>query len=119
MRDPFLSARWRRRPLRTISTEDVDAFKDELLERSHRAQKILVILRGVTAHARRKGWIATNPDGKAETVTVKPSDDSTRAKLDPVAGVTSSGSVSPVIDPWAAGRRIAGNDERPALAGLS
>jgi hypothetical protein len=42
---------------------------------SHRAQKILVILHGATARARRKGWIATNPCEKAETVTVKPSDD--------------------------------------------
>jgi hypothetical protein len=48
-------------PSRTISTEDVDAFKDDLLERVVRAQKILVILHGVTARARRKGWIATNP----------------------------------------------------------
>jgi len=65
-------------PVENIDTHDVDALKDHLLGRglSHRtAQKVLVILHGVMARAKRKGWIATNPCANAEKVTVKRSDD--------------------------------------------
>jgi integrase len=64
-------------PVEDITTLDVDAFKDELLKRvSHRtAQKILVILHGVMARAKRKGWIKVNPCEDAEKVTVQRSDD--------------------------------------------
>jgi integrase len=50
-------------PVEAITTQDVDAFKDELLERvSHRtAHKILMVLHGVMSRAKRKTWIATNP----------------------------------------------------------
>jgi hypothetical protein len=56
-----------------ITTQDVDAFKDELLERvSHRtAQKILVILHGVMSRAKRKTWITTNPCDSTEKVSIQ------------------------------------------------
>jgi hypothetical protein len=67
---------------------------------SHRAQKILVILHGVTARPRREAWIATNQREKAPTVTVKPSDDFDQSEPWSAASVASCGNVSPVIDPW-------------------
>jgi integrase len=64
-------------PVEDITTHDVEALKDALLERvSHRtAQKVLVILHGVMARAKRKGWITVNPCEDVEKVTVKRSDD--------------------------------------------
>ena len=64
-------------PVEAITTQDVDAFKDELLERvSHRtAQKILVILHGVMSRAKRKTWITTNPCDNTEKVSIKRSDE--------------------------------------------
>jgi integrase len=64
-------------PVEDITTHDVDALKDALLGRvSHRtAQKVLVILHGVMARAKRKGWITVNPCEDAEKVTVQRSDD--------------------------------------------
>jgi integrase len=64
-------------PVEEITTYDVDALKDALLARvSHRtAQKVLVILHGVMARAKRKGWITVNPCEDAEKITVKRSDD--------------------------------------------
>jgi integrase len=69
-----------RTPIESITTAHVEAFKDHLLtpERgvSHRsAQKILVILHGVMARAKRKGWITTNPCDNAEKVTVRRCDE--------------------------------------------
>ena len=64
-------------PVEAITTQDVDAFKDELLERvSHRtAQKILVILLGVMSRAKRKTWITTNPCDNTEKVSIRRSDE--------------------------------------------
>jgi integrase len=64
-------------PVEDITTPDVDGFKDHLLGRvSHRtAQKILVVLHGVMARAKRKGWIAVNTCEDAEKVTLKRSED--------------------------------------------
>jgi integrase len=57
----------------TISTEDVDAFRRDLL-RSHLSprsvQKILVLLHGIFKLAKRRGLIATNPSEDAERVTL-------------------------------------------------
>jgi integrase len=73
-------------PVEDITTPDVDGFKDHLLGRvSHRtAQKILVILHGVMARAKRKGWIAVNPCEDAEKVTVKRSEDFNVLSVDQV-----------------------------------
>ena len=84
----------------------------------NRAQKILVILHRVTARVRREGWIATNLGEKAETVTVKPSGDFDHGEPSSAAGVASCGNVSPVIDPWPAGRRVVGNAKAPCLRGF-
>ena len=80
---------------------------------SHRAQKILVILHGVTARASCKDWIATNPYEEAETVDCQALGRLDQSEAWSRASVTSRGSVSPMIDPWAAGRRIAGNAKGP------
>jgi integrase len=57
---------------------------------SHRAaQKILVILHGVMARAKRKGWITVNPCEDAEKVTVKRSDDFNLLSVEQVHAVAS------------------------------
>lgn len=78
-------------PVEDITTHDVDALKDHLLTRvSHRtAQKILVILHGVMARAKRKGWITVNPCEDAEKVTVKRSDDFNVLSVEQVHAVAS------------------------------
>jgi integrase len=78
-------------PVEDINTQDVDALKDHLLTRvSHRtAQKILVILHGVMARAKRKGWITVNPCEDAERVTVKRSDDFNVLSVEQVHAVAS------------------------------
>jgi integrase len=78
-------------PVQDINTHDVDALKDHLLTRvSHRtAQKILVILHGVMARAKRKGWITVNPCEDAEKVTVKRSDDFNVLSVEQVHAVAS------------------------------
>jgi integrase len=78
-------------PVEDIDTHDVDALKDHLLTRvSHRtAQKILVILHGVMARAKRKGWITVNPCEDAERVTVKRSDDFNVLSVEQVHAVAS------------------------------
>jgi integrase len=78
-------------PVEDIDTHDVDALKDHLLTRvSHRtAQKILVILHGVMARAKRKGWITVNPCEDAEKVTVKRSDDFNVLSVEEVHAVAS------------------------------
>jgi integrase len=78
-------------PVEDINTQDVDALKDHLLTRvSHRtAQKILVILHGVMARAKRKGWITVNPCEDAEKVTVKRSDDFNVLSVEQVHAVAS------------------------------
>jgi integrase len=78
-------------PVEDINTHDVDALKDHLLTRvSHRtAQKILVILHGVMARAKRKGWITVNPCEDAERVTVKRSDDFNVLSVEQVHAVAS------------------------------
>lgn len=60
-----------------VTTADVEQLRDELLERvSHRtAQKVMVILHGVMARAKRKGWITVNPCEDAEKVTLIASDE--------------------------------------------
>jgi integrase len=66
-------------PLSTITTGDVEAFRERLLEEgrlSRRSiQKILVLLHGVLKRAKRKQWIASNPAEDAERVTLKRSGD--------------------------------------------
>jgi integrase len=76
-------------PVEDITTQDVEALKDALLGRvSHRtAQKVLVILHGVMARAKRKGWITINPCENAEKVTVQRSDDFNVLRVEQVHAV--------------------------------
>jgi integrase len=71
---PFFGAETR---VEEIDTAAVEALRDRLLERvSHRtAQKVMVILHGVFARAKRKGWITLNPCEDAEKVTLVGSDE--------------------------------------------
>jgi integrase len=66
-------------PVATITTEDIDEFREDMLEEgklSRRTiQKILVLLHGVLKRAKRKKWIASNPAEDAERVTVARSGD--------------------------------------------
>jgi integrase len=62
----------------SITTAQVEAFKDHLLGRglSHRtAQKIMVLLHAILKRAARKGWITTNPCEAVEKLTVRHSDE--------------------------------------------
>lgn len=62
-------------PLWTISTRQIDAFRERMLadgQLSRRSiQKILVLLHGVLKRAKRKGWIPSNPAEDAERVAVR------------------------------------------------
>jgi integrase len=65
-------------PVEEITTDDVEALRRRLLDRhlAHRTvQKVLVLLGGILARAKRKGWIASNPCENAERVSVKRSDE--------------------------------------------
>ena len=81
-----------------ITTRDVDTFKDHLLTRvSHRtAQKVLVILHGVMARAKRKRWIASNPCADAEKVTVKRSEDFNVLSVEQVYAVAHHAATPPL-----------------------
>jgi integrase len=57
----------------TITTEDVDEFRRDLLAcglSPRSAQKVLVLLHGVLKLAKRRGLISSNPSADAERVTV-------------------------------------------------
>src|SRR5215218_634162 len=65
-------------PVEEIATKDVDALREQLLtgRLAHKTvQKVLVLLGGILARAKRKGWIAANPCDNAEKVTVRRSDE--------------------------------------------
>ena len=65
-------------PVENITSTDIDAYRDRLLsgKLSHRtAQKILTLLHGILARAKRKGWITANPAEDVEKVTVRRSDE--------------------------------------------
>jgi integrase len=65
-------------PVENITTADVDELRDRLLSKplAHKTvQKVLVLLGGILARARRKGWITANPVDDAEKVTVRHSDE--------------------------------------------
>ena len=98
-------------------TAQARLVKDDPWSASHRAQKILVILHGVTARPRREAWIATNQREKAATATVKPSDDFDQSEP-LVRRHASCGNVSPVIDPWARWAPSCRERESPALRGF-
>jgi integrase len=69
---------------------DVDAFRAHLLDgkRAHRtAQKILILLGGIMAHAKRKGWIAANPCEDIEKVHVRRCDEFNVLSVDQVHAV--------------------------------
>jgi integrase len=88
-------------PVENVTTLDVERFKDYLLgpERnlSHRtAQKILVILHGVIARAKRKGWITANPCGDAEKVTVSRSDEFNVLSVEQVHAVAREAATEPL-----------------------
>jgi integrase len=66
-------------PVGRLSTDDIDAFREGLLDDgllSRRTiQKILVLLHGILKRAKRKRWIAINPAEDAERITLKRSGD--------------------------------------------
>jgi len=62
-----------------LTTDDIDAFREGLLEDGHLSrrtiQKILVLLHGILKRAKRKKWIRSNPAEDAERITLKRSGD--------------------------------------------
>jgi integrase len=66
-------------PVARITTDDIDAFREQLLDDGHLSrrtiQKILVLLHGILKRAKRKKWIDTNPAEDAERITLKRSGD--------------------------------------------
>lgn len=82
------------RPVRFITTDDIDAFREELLfnrELSRRtAQKILVILYSTLKRAKRKKWIPANPAEDAERITLKRSGDFNVLSADEVRAVAAA-----------------------------
>lgn len=67
------------RTLASITTDDVDALRETMLEEGHLSrrtiQKILVMLHGILKRAKRKKWMPTNPAEDAERITFKRSGD--------------------------------------------
>jgi integrase len=88
-------------PVEDISTADIDSFRDRLLAtpRTRRpdenakplahktVQKVLTLLHGILARAKRKGWIAANPADDAEKVSVLRSDEFNVLSVEQVAAV--------------------------------
>jgi len=66
-------------PVGRLTTDDIDAFREGLLEDGRLSrrtiQKILVLLHGILKRAKRKKWIAANPAEDAERITLKRSGD--------------------------------------------
>lgn len=66
-------------PVEKITTDDIDAFREGLLDEGRLSrrtiQKILVLLYGVMKRAKRKKWIPYNPAEDAERITLKRSGD--------------------------------------------
>ena len=61
-----------------ITTADVDLLRERLLggKLAHRTvQKVMILLHGILARAKRKGWIAVNPAENAKKVTVRRSEE--------------------------------------------
>ena len=69
------------RPVRDINTDDIDAFREQLLDEGRLSrrtiQKILVTLHGILKRAKRKKWIESNPAEDAERIVLKRSGDFT------------------------------------------
>jgi integrase len=66
-------------PLEKVTTARVEAFRDRMLDEGRLSrrtiEKVMVILHGVLKHAKRKGWITTNPAEDVERVHPKRSGD--------------------------------------------
>lgn len=61
------------KPLTSIERDDIDEFRQLLLERVSRrtAQKTLVLLYGMLKYAKRRRWLIDNPAEDAERVTLR------------------------------------------------
>jgi integrase len=82
-------------PVEDITTADIDGLREALLSRglAHKTvQKVLVLLGGILARARRKGWIDTNPCDNAERVSVRRSDEFNVLDVEQVAAVARAAS---------------------------
>jgi integrase len=103
MRCYLLPAFGKSTPVGDIMTADIDAFRDRLLSmpRSRRTgdgeaaplahktvQKVLVLLGGILARAKRKGWVTTNAAEDAEKVSVKRSEEFNVLDVEQVAAVS-------------------------------
>lgn len=78
-------------PLASITTEQIDQFRDDLLakgELSRRTvQKLLAMNYSILRRAQRRGWIPANPAENAERVTLKRSGDFNVLSPEEVAAV--------------------------------
>jgi integrase len=82
-------------PVEDITTADIDALREQLLAKplAHKTvQKVLVLLGGILARAKRKGWITTNPCENAEKVSVRRSDEFNVLDVEQVAAVARAAS---------------------------
>jgi integrase len=84
-----------------VTTTDVDKLRDELLggKLAHRTvQKTMILLHGILARAKRKGWITVNPAENAEKVTVKRSDEFNVLSVEHVHAVArAAGPLGPLV----------------------
>ncbi len=66
-------------PVADITTQDIDEFRERLLEEERLAprtvQKLCTMLHGIFRRAKRRGWVLANPAEDAERVTIKRSGD--------------------------------------------
>jgi integrase len=78
-------------PVEDVTTLDVDALRDKLLagKLSRRTtQKIMVMVHGILARAKRKGWIPFNPAEDTEKVTIEDSDEFNILEPEQVAAIS-------------------------------
>jgi len=92
IRTRLLPAFGQKTPVRSITTEDIDAYREQLLEEGKLSlrtiQKLLVMNYSILKRAKRKKWIPSNPAEDAERVTVTRSGDFNVLSPEEVAAVT-------------------------------
>jgi integrase len=90
----LLPAFGERTPLSSITTEQIDAFRERLLAEGHLSrrsvQKLLVLNYSILKRAKRRGWVPSNPAEDAERITLNRSGDFNVLSPEEVAAVTRS-----------------------------
>jgi integrase len=88
-------------PVENVTTTDIDELRERLLggKLAHRTvQKVMILLYGILARAKRKGWITINPAENAEKVTVRRSEEFNVLTVEQVHAVARAAATSTSVD---------------------